>query len=791
MPSDDCDLSGIHSILNDVLVRDSQARLKALRELKNLLARPCNQDDFPDSTRVNLANSILTFPVTAKLASQVLLQIISNSSPIILSQQSQSIVQPVLSSLSSATQHLHSIPSKDQLVKIIYLIRILTTMIAKAGSCALINLTDQIDCIQRCYQPITPNQLSHPPERIVLGSQTHQRNLTSRAPRIHPQSSDSETNSEGEGTRIPNTDVQAVQSRLDALNYLRTIAQSDPKALYPFWPQLLPAHEYRTQQPYTLLNVVERDCQLMVRLRACSVMKMMLDGAGAYMAIAEENNLRVSYISLSAKIASITIELHRRLGCLLHAPVVAPALTKELLEVCEALNVVSAYHRISTPILGPFLKPIIGLLTSGDSEINIQSRKTLTTILKHLASMSKSSALDHKLLIDEITTIGCECLLSELNKTSVLLWGDLLRTSLQFVNWNENLIEKVLKLHSLFEEIPDDEEELRSKLFLIASLIVFFPGMRFDDTYIKWVRARLVEVGLDSLDFVVNGKSKRNLTHIFNTIVWDLQAVWDDIRAIRLLGIIVSKRCISQPLELVTKVTFYLLCYFQNIPTENNPDENDVSTHTWTLANCLDTINEYLNGQASNPPFDLSFWMGILHVTRRLLSRGGSSNTLKTNSVRIIGVAVCQLPIKKPLPVELEDAVNKALEKAFEFLGATLPKVQWNAASSLRQILIALSDGPVEPDGQASDIKSRICERLSDTLESSSSFKVRIQVCLALQVVQHDLSAQILRSIAKTKQKLDDEFGKKQIPNKEADHAERLQLEIGKLLVDITSETPG
>jgi len=81
------------------------------------------------------------------------------------------------------------------------------------------------------------------------------------------------------------------------------------------------------------------------------------------MAIAEENNLRVSYISLSAKIASITVELHRRLGHLLEAPPIAPELTNEILQICETLSTVSAYHRISTPIVGYLLHPMARLLT--------------------------------------------------------------------------------------------------------------------------------------------------------------------------------------------------------------------------------------------------------------------------------------------------------------------------------------------------------------------------------------------------------------------------------------------
>lgn len=105
-----------------------------------------------------------------------------------------------------------------------------------------------------------------------------------------------------------------------------------------------------------------------------------------------------------------------------------------------------------------------------------------------------------------------------------------------------------LQLQRVFEEIPENEEELKTKLTLIGSLTIFFPGEEFDATYLKWVRARLREAGLDSLDMVINGKCQRNMTYLCNLISSNLQDALDDIRAIRLLGIIVSRRSTNDPL---------------------------------------------------------------------------------------------------------------------------------------------------------------------------------------------------------------------------------------------------
>ncbi|PLW41345.1 hypothetical protein PCASD_08901 [Puccinia coronata f. sp. avenae] len=786
----------VASLFNHVVASNSHDRIKALRELKNVLARQGSIDGFPDIAPIQLAKSILSFPATAKLASQVLLQILSNSSPTILRQQAQSIIQPILAAFSASTQHLPSTPSnRDQLIKLIYIIRILTTLIAKTGSSALINLSDQIHALQKCYHPIpTHSQVLHPRERITLGLQPPPRRLThqpvpTRSISTVTQSSDSETNSEGEGitSSSSNTHVQAIQCRLDALNCLRTIAQSDPKALYPFWPQLLPAHEYRIYEPYTLLTVVERDSQLMVRLRACHIIKIMLQDAGPYMAIAEESTSRVSYISLSAKIASITGELHRRIGTLLKSPPISSELTKEILHLCETLASVSAYHRISTPIVHFILNPMLGLLTLSDFEISMQSKKTLAAILEHLTSVAKCPTLDVRDIVDQITLVACHGLLSEPTGPSALLWCDLLRTTLPFLVWNEDLRTRILQLQSVFKQVPEHEEEdMKAKLALVASLAIFFPGADFDDTYVRWVKARLRDGGLDSLDRVMSSNSQRLLPHLFSHISSDLLLVADDVRAVRLLGIIMSKRCTSDPLELATQVTLYLVKYFESM-SNDDPDGKSVSTHTWALANCLDVIDNLADGRALSPPFDANFWTAVLDTIQRLVSNGDPSNTLQTNSVRIIGVAVSRLVWAAPAFPGLEDKIVQAVQTLMEHLAAALPKVQWNAANAARQILRALththtSSSSLAAGAQFAALRGLISGHLARTLEHSGSFKVRIQVCLALQAAPDQLSAETLDSVAMAKHTLDDQVSTNLVPDKETGHAQRLLLEMGKLL---------
>lgn len=479
----------------------------------------------------------------------------------------------------------------------------------------------------------------------------------------------------------------------------------------------------------------------------------------------------------------MTKELHQRFARLLMGPSIAFELTRDILEISETLTQVSAYHRISIPILDWLVDPMRALLTSSDFQLRQQARKTLIVVLRNVKPDSQPTISKFADLVGQIVLVGIQNVLDDPSGPSVSLWCELIQSALPSLLWNDYLVKEILKLAIVFELIPSNQDEARSKLFLLGSLCMSFPGAEFDATFVRWVRVRLPGDGLDSLDLVLNGKCERILKYVVDHLSRDLQTVWDDVRAIRLIGIIVSKRCISNPENFVPGVALHLLDYYEDLSANDESTDKVISTHTWVMANCLEVIRDFDNRQALESPFDVEFWFKILNIIQNLLATGLHSNSLKTNCVRIMGVAVGQLiRIRPPELLLVGDTIHSAISKILEFLEVSLPKVQWNAATALKAILGVLINQSAECHRRTREWKDQISIKLCDSLTSNASFKVRIQVCLALQVVRHDLSARTIESISKMQKNLEDQFDRRLIPEKEIAHAHRLQSEIGLLL---------
>lgn len=258
---------------------------------------------MPPNAASSLASALGTHPQNAQAISQCLLQIISNSSPAALRRQCLAIVQPTITSLSNMvpirTRQLKPAPA------ISYQLRILSAMITKVGSAALIDLSSQVDHIRACYQRPVPAQdtsLSRRPFEVVpqrpvpLNAGPSRRNFTSSS-QFDPSSN--------LDTGEPSQTEHSTQLILDALALLTSIAEVDTKALHPFWAQLLPAHGYPIHQAHTLVDIVERDPEFAVRIKACRVVKLMLTDSGPYMAIAEEQLSSKCFIRFSPMVQDI------------------------------------------------------------------------------------------------------------------------------------------------------------------------------------------------------------------------------------------------------------------------------------------------------------------------------------------------------------------------------------------------------------------------------------------------------------------------------------------------------
>ncbi|EGG12232.1 uncharacterized protein MELLADRAFT_70698 [Melampsora larici-populina 98AG31] len=107
-----------------------------------------------------------------------------------------------------------------------------------------------------------------------------------------------------------------------------------------------------------------------------------------------------------------------------------------------------------------------------------------------------------------------------------------------------------------------------------------------------------------------------------------------------------------------------------------------------------------------------------------------------------------------------------------------MPKVQWNAVASMRQILNVIIDSP---SILSSNVLEKITSDLCACLKRSESYKVRIQISLSLQLTP-DLDVSMFDVVRESLEKLDVDLKSGNIVKKELDHAQQLHSELTKVL---------
>ncbi|KAH9815605.1 hypothetical protein DFH28DRAFT_892699, partial [Melampsora americana] len=650
-------------------------------------------DLLPFNAATSLALSLVTNPRAVQAISQCLLQIVSNSSPTVLKRQCLVIVNSILTSMS----HLVSKKANpiDQPIAISYQLRVISTMMTKVGSTALIDLSSQIDYICHCYQFTRSVQGSSSTSTNSSNDSAQRQNsmstTASTSPRFirtsHP---DSQSKVDLDVSQTPTVDP-LTQLRIDAITLLKNIAEVDSKALHPFWAQLLPAHGYPTHQAYTLISVIERDPEISVRIRACTTIRLMLINAGSYLAIAEEDTTKVSFISLSAQIASITIELHHRLGCILRTLVIAPDLTEALLDVSITIVINSAYRRIKTPILESLLKPIVDLLKSK--------------------------------------------VFSPVPNPDQLEWWSLLTVCMSYLDFQTTNVHRISNLRILYVNEPTHDALSTSKLTFLGALAMVFPTEEFDEVSLRWIRTRLRSGGLQLLVDVASRTSQGMIQRICEKLRWELIEALKDPVAVRLIGIIISKAIGSHPTKWLLIVSNKILVDLEDISQPTNPEDKINSTWSWTMANCAERL---INSGSINDTqiVELSFWKRIVAVAERLMQSSSPTDSQRTNGVRICGVGTSELLRRMSSAPQIEhlsisETVQRGVDALCQSLTDRMPKVQWNAVASMRQILNVIINNP---SSLSSNVLEKITSDLCDCLKRSESYKVRIQISLSLQL---------------------------------------------------------
>lgn len=756
----------------------------ALRQLRlRLKMNNSTLDGLPTNAASLLASTLVTNPRAVQAISQCLLQIVSNSSPTVLKRQCLVIVNSILTSMS------HLVSKKDnqinQPIAISYQLRVMSAMMTKVGSSALIDLSSQIDYIRSCYQVTksVPGSVSTLPNSS--GDHAHQHDPTSSTAStssrfIRTSHLDSQSKVDLDHSQTPTVD-RLTQLRIDAITLLKSIAEVDSKALHPFWAQLLPAHGYPTHQAYTLISVIERDPEISVRIRACNTIRLMLVNAGSYLAIAEEDTTKVSFISLSAQIASITIELHHRLGCILHTVVISPDLTEALLDVSITVVINSAYRRIKTPILGVLLKPIANLLKSDDCRIIKHARSALLEILNK-SQPNRSIITSCSEVIDQIVGMGCEEVSSPVSNPEQLEWWQILTACMSYLDFHTSNIHRILDLRLLYVNEPTNDALSTAKLTFLGALAMVFPTEEFDEISLRWTRSQLRNGGLQLLVDVASQTSQGMIQRVSEVLRGDLFGALKDPIAVRFIGIIISKSIGSHPTEWLLSVSTKILADLEHISQPTSPENSIPSTWSWTMANCAERLAN--SGSINHTEtVELSFWIRTVGVAERLMQSSSPTDSQRTNGVRICGVGTSELLKRISSAPQIEhrsitDRVQRGVSALCQSLTDRMPKVQWNAVASMRQILNVIIDSP---SILSSNVLEKITSDLCACLKRSESYKVRIQISLSLQLTPN-LDESVFSVVRESLRKLDVDLKSGNIVKKELDHAQQLHSELTKVL---------
>ncbi|KAH9822966.1 hypothetical protein DFH28DRAFT_346399 [Melampsora americana] len=756
----------------------------ALRQLRlRLKMNNSILDLLPFNAATSLALSLVTNPRAVQAISQCLLQIVSNSSPTVLKRQCLVIVNSILTSMS----HLVSKKANpiDQPIAISYQLRVISTMMIKVGSAALIDLSSQIDYICHCYQFTRSVQDSSSTSTNSFNDSAQRQNSMSTTAStssrfIRTSHLDSQSKVDLDVSQTPTVDP-LTQLRIDAITLLKNIAEVDSKALHPFWAQLLPAHGYPTHQAYTLISVIERDPEISVRIRACTTIRLMLINAGSYLAIAEEDTTKFSFISLSAQIASITIELHHRLGCILRTLVIAPDLTEALLDVSITIVINSAYRRIKTPILESLLKPIVDLLKSSDRHILEHTRLALTEILNKSQS-NQTIITSCSGVIDQIVGMGCEEVFSPVPNPDQLEWWSLLTVCMSYLDFQTTNVHSISNLRILYVNEPTLDALSTSKLTFLGALAMVFPTEEFDEVSLRWIRTRLRSGGLQLLVDVASRTSQGMIQRICEKLRWELIDALKDPIAVRLIGIIISKAIGSHPTKWLLIVSNKILVDLEDVSQPTKPEDKINSTWSWTMANCAERL---INSGSINDTqiVELSFWIRIVAVAERLMQSSSPTDSQRTNGVRICGVGTSELLRRMSSAPQIEhlsisETVQRGVDALCQSLTDRMPKVQWNAVASMRQILNVIINNP---SSLSSNVLEKITSDLCDCLKRSESYKVRIQISLSLQLTPN-LDGFAIEIVRESLEKVKMELKLGNIVKKELDHAHQLHSELIKVL---------
>ncbi|GEM07521.1 armadillo-type fold domain containing protein [Rhodotorula toruloides] len=523
------------------------------------------------------------------------------------------------------------------------------------------------------------------------------------------------SDSEEEGGRTFDRRRYAAQIRLDALACLRTLASTNPKALYKHWGLFLAESPY-LRDHHTLFSIIESDPSRSNRLQACSALEALLANSAAYLNIAEDRSTKASFTSLSAKLGETLNELHSSLSTLLSRPIIAGQADVHLalLSVAATLAANSPYGRLQRPLAWQLAKSCLSLLSTADPKVVSAAATALTSIVSRYAATASTAPFDFDQLPRAVEQLLAE---SPDDDSRQAGWALLAATVPVISSGDWTFATWLLKASFASSSIAVQEAQASFLVTLSRSTATVRNLHNLIDQALASPHdtARAIAcTALTSPRLASPSSADRATSPWHRACLLAAQDPSDDVHiaAVRVLGLLAKSDgpATRNPAELRDAVPTLLSAVrgALSTSTETGREGEGIDGAMWALANCCDVLtkadfaahmrDEILAAILDVLEGDTSGQQAVISAYRILASVLGASNVDDAGAAQLL---------------------PRAAKAAITGLTHPAAKVRWNAAIASAAILPRVQD----------DVLSIA---LFSTVVADSSYKVRIHASTAL-----------------------------------------------------------
>ncbi|KAJ3047828.1 HEAT repeat-containing protein 6 [Rhizophlyctis rosea] len=545
--------------------------------------------------------------------------------------------------------------------------------------------------------------------------------------------SDSEF-SDGEvvGSKLKSKDGRLQQN---ALLCLQAMAKAVPKQLYPYWNKFLPDIPSAHPAP-SLISVMRHHELPKVRLAACAALAALLDGSKQYLSVADDRETKVSFTSLSQKVAGQLKDVH--LGLVQAVDIeVQPVLLAQEIRCLSVLVKNCTYDRLTHDYRADVQRVVLKRLGQDDFAIKSAVLECSAALLD--SDMQIDFASDHS-LIDVATAHASRSEHLSVRVAALELLRSIARNAVGAIRNNWEATETVFK-----DGLSDGKDVIRAAS--MKMLEQFAHGCSaeavVEPAWWESILDRYVQRGVADPFYAVRSLSCDWLSHIpsdvfatfstkrqFACLTLALGMVQDDDPTVRAAACRTLGVYVAYPVILDDQDMLFLIDVATTIPQYvSDPNLNVRIRASWALANLCDAFIGIGQRDESVSLEDAGLGEGlILEMVRAGLGAAKDNDKCRSNGVRALGNIVRICPVVF-LNKEAERLVKEVVLVVLKNVDSGTVKARWNACYALTNML----KHPHFPIGRTS-WTNQVYESLLQAMKKCKNFKVRIGAAGALSV---------------------------------------------------------